>query len=518
MTPRLIHALLAPALLVSAADAQVLYEIQGTAWNQQLGAHVVGLGDTNDDGHPDQLVAAFYEPIAYLISGVDGSVLHTVPFQQGEIVPGAFDAGDVNGDGRADFLMTADHDFGGRTWLVSGGDWSTLLSLPLLFVPTALGDVDRDGYDDFALRIENGVTVISGRDLAPLHSLTESDQHFGWRVYPLDDFNGDGHLEFAISTLGSLTTYGRVAVYSGLAGEELYAVQADHVNDGFGNSAALCPDLDGDAVRDFAVGVAAYPSLFGQPTQGKIVFYSGVDGSLISCAVGTADTRISSVHPAGDVDGDSVPDLFVIRDAPGAAPAFTEVWSGATLQPVASLQTLGPIIDAVGDVNHDGFDDIIVGNPLDFVNHQHAGTAQVLSLGFTGTPGRERIRGAGCVDGTRLPSIEFEGNANLGETLTVKLVAGRPNLAGILHLGNPAMLPLDFVDLADCTLYVDPFFTIGAGIDGTGQASIELAIPTDFAPVGFDLELQWLLWSPGANPLGVTMSDALATTLGVASP
>ncbi len=49
------------------------------------------------------------------------------------------------------------HDFGSRTWLVSGGDWSTLLSLPILFVPTALGDIDRDGYDDFALRIDNSV-------------------------------------------------------------------------------------------------------------------------------------------------------------------------------------------------------------------------------------------------------------------------------------------------------------------------------------------------------------------------
>ncbi len=118
-----------------------LYVLSGDN-NGQFGLGEM-IDDVNGDGHADLILAAWISnagaPQAgkvFVYSGADGTVLNTFTHD----IPGAtfgFDAGgigDVNGDKRADYLITAAWDLGmrGRTYVISGS----------LGVP---GDIDGDG-------------------------------------------------------------------------------------------------------------------------------------------------------------------------------------------------------------------------------------------------------------------------------------------------------------------------------------------------------------------------------------
>ncbi|MCC6602239.1 MAG: FG-GAP repeat protein [Anaerolineae bacterium] len=105
----------------SGADGQLLYTLndpmpKAYAW---FGYAVSGLGDTNGDGGPDILVGAFRQEVngnfnqgqAFVFDGADGHLLMTVddPAPQAEALFGhtVASAGDVNGDGLTDFLISA---------------------------------------------------------------------------------------------------------------------------------------------------------------------------------------------------------------------------------------------------------------------------------------------------------------------------------------------------------------------------------------------------------------------------
>ncbi|MEZ5065971.1 MAG: FG-GAP-like repeat-containing protein [bacterium] len=131
----------------SGADGSLLYKIAGEAAGDGFGV-VRGAGDANLDGTPDLLVAAFSSSAAapsagkaYVLSGVDGSVLRTITCTlDGDVFGIAiFGSPDANGDGVPDFLLGATGndaagDNAGRVYLIAGEP--SAVGLPAMEAPS----------------------------------------------------------------------------------------------------------------------------------------------------------------------------------------------------------------------------------------------------------------------------------------------------------------------------------------------------------------------------------------------
>jgi len=176
------------------------FVIHGAAAGDRSGYSVAGIGDVNGDGHDDLLIGSLSADltgrtdagVSYVVYGRQGGFgtsldLASLTAAQGFAITGvnAFDysgasvraAGDVNGDGLADFLIgapwgeAAQGTNAGESYLVFGraGGFGTGLDLSTLngatgvtfrgdaagdglgFSVSSAGDINGDGFDDLIL-------------------------------------------------------------------------------------------------------------------------------------------------------------------------------------------------------------------------------------------------------------------------------------------------------------------------------------------------------------------------------
>ena len=177
--------------------------------------------------------------------------------------------------------------------------------------------------------------------------------------------------------------------------EKLWQFDGHASNDGFGYSVSGAGDVDGDGFDDLIVG-AQTASPAGHLYAGSAYVYSGTTGGLLWQFDGQAsDDRLgSSVSGVGDLDGDGFDDVIV--GASGTNPGFSNagsayVYSGATGSLIwqfdgqSVLAHMGVSVSGAGDVDRDGFDDVIVGAEVaDSGGISNAGSAYVYS-GATGS-------------------------------------------------------------------------------------------------------------------------------------
>ncbi len=263
---------------------------------------------------------------------------------------------------------------------------------------SAAGDLNQDGFDDLIVGTKysspGGLTeagsafVYSGVDGSLLYQWdgATANARLGASVSSAGDVNGDGFDDVIVSTYG----VGTVSVYSGMDGSELHQWNGTGSGDWFGISVSGAGDVNADNFDDVIVG-AWYADPGGISNAGSAFIYSGADGSLLHRldGVGSYDRIGYSVSGAGDVNRDGYFDVIV--GAPYAGHGSTGdagsamVYSGldGTLlyqwDGQLSGEELGHSVSDAGDVNQDGFDDFLIGAQAGGHSNGWAGTAYVYS-------------------------------------------------------------------------------------------------------------------------------------------
>ena len=304
-------------------------------------------GDVNGDAYSDLIAGTPFLPMpAARVQVYAGSALGvrptavTIPAPD----PGATfglsvaQVGDVNGDGYGDLAVggPAYSENAGRVYVFHGG-------------PTGLGDV-------------------------PARVLTASlgpEANFGAAIAGCD-VDRDGYSDVIVGAYGAGSSAGNMQVFSG--GPSGVAATARVTLAGapgsrFGISVACAGDLNADGYADVAVGADAAMGLAGR----VYVFHGrneGLDGTpTVTLVTMEAGQFGLSVGALGDVNGDGHLDL--IAGAPRAERAYVFLGSsiGLSSRPSSTLVNpggfgdFGQVAAGVGDVNGDGFNDVVVGAP-----------------------------------------------------------------------------------------------------------------------------------------------------------
>ncbi|TAH39478.1 MAG: hypothetical protein EYC70_01455 [Planctomycetota bacterium] len=152
-------------------------------------------------------------------------------------------------------------------------------------------------------------------------------------------------------------------------------------------------DADGDGVADLIVGATDRNGASTSPGRARL--YSGADGSLLHTFVGTdaGSAFGNAVSGAGDIDRDGFDDVMVgarYDDANGIFAGSVNVFSGRdgsvlhTFYGDSEGDRLGAAVGAAGDVDADGCPDVIAGAIFDSNKGFWSGSARV----FSGRNGR----------------------------------------------------------------------------------------------------------------------------------
>lgn len=262
-------------------------------------------------------------------------------------------ADDFDGDGVVDLLvgspyMDAGGQDGGAAYLFLGGvsadpNWDFRLLAEaaddqLGYAVAGVGDLDNDGFDDIAIGAQYNDRT--GSDRGAVWVIFGSEPPFGSRQVILTgeaagpkafghalaggDFNGDGYSDLAVSApfdvIRSVSDYDLGRVYIFFGGQQMDTTadvifEAEDLDDEFGWSVAGGGDLNNDSYDDLVVGARYYGSWL-DPQRGKAyVFFGGnpmdttadveLVGENIYCWLGY------SVAGAGDVNGDGFDDVLI---------------------------------------------------------------------------------------------------------------------------------------------------------------------------------------------------------------
>ncbi|MEW6744024.1 MAG: Ig-like domain-containing protein [Planctomycetota bacterium] len=263
-----------------------------------------------------------------------------------------------------------------------------------------VGDVDEDNHADFVVgalyddtRATNAgmAAVFSGRDghLIWVQYGDAANHLFGFAVAGAGDFNRDGCPDVIVGAPAFDTSNnpGYARVYSGRDGSLLSSASGTASRDNFGWAVNTARDVNLDGYADVIVGANQWS---GGPGYAKV--FAGPDGHLLYQFVGNPESGAQecgySVSSAGDVNADGWPDLLVsiVNDDTGGLDAGgVRVYSGkdgtclATIYGSRSQAFFGFDVSDLGDVNTDGHDDFLVGALIDGFAGYHAGAVFVIS-------------------------------------------------------------------------------------------------------------------------------------------
>lgn len=399
--------------------------LTANAAEEAFACSVASAGDVNGDGYADIIVGAYQSGAAgsapgraYIYFGGPRASSRPDLVLSGQASGDAFgvcvaSAGDVNKDGFDDVIVGAYQNDthganAGRAYVFFGGRHPDAVPDLVLdgeaagdafgYAVSSAGDVNRDGYADFLVgAYENSALGASaGRaylylggpkpDAVPdaIYSGEAAGDRFGISVASAGDVNGDG---FSDVIIGAYTNdaggidAGRAYVYYGGArphDRPDVVLTGAAAGDNFGYSVSGAGDMNKDGFADVIVG--AYHNKAGGKDAGRAYVYFGGKApsdrpGLVLTGEAPGDAFGYAVSGVGDANGDGYADVAVGaygNDAGGSAAGRAYVFFGGPLPDAtpdymetgaATLDNLGFAVGGGGDVNGDGYADLIVGAP-----------------------------------------------------------------------------------------------------------------------------------------------------------
>ncbi len=450
---------------LSGLDGSNGFRLAGEATDDNSGISVNSAGDVNGDGYADLFVGAFgANP-----NGIDSGASYVV-FGQATGFAASLNLADLDGSNGFRLAGVAANDYSGRS-------------------VSSAGDVNGDGYTDLLVGATNvdangnnsGASyVVFGKTsgFAATLNLAELDGSNGFRlagaaVFDLSghsvssagDVNGDGYTDLLVGAynadpngsdsgasyvvFGQSTGFPASLNLADLNGSNGFRLTGVAPNDRSGISVSSAGDVNGDGYADLLIGAdradpngsnsgASYV-VFGQSTgfsaSLNLADLNGRNGFRLAGVAG-GDYSGHSVNSAGDVNGDGYADLLVgaySADPNGSGSGASYVVFGQStgfsanlnlanlngnngfrLAGVAGGDFSGISVSSTGDVNGDGYADLVVGADNADPNFSSSGASYVLfgkSAGFAASLNLANLNGN---NGFRLAGVaggDFSGHS-----------------------------------------------------------------------------------------------------------
>lgn len=526
--------LLATTLLGGAVRSQALITTvtapTGVSGTSDFPSSVVALGDADGDGIRDYAAAdrnfnGLDVGRVYLISGATHQILDVVDPASTATAPLGFgviigSAGDVDGDGRDDVLITGYYD----VTVHQAGSPSPLAMVSGQY-PRArrAGDYDGNGLAEIASRVDTlipctppwasnyletfqiaepfptpAAPALSISFISPCQSSFAPVVH---EVYPAGDVTGDGLEDFLVSwqATGPTHTVTLLSPTPQPSGNQPFAPTPGYSLSFTGPPLLeVIGDCDGDGRADFA-------TLAVNPPNATLLIRSGATALFLAQHVfGPADPFAASGTPrlaaVGDIDRDGANDVAVTRL--GLQGNNVGVFSGRSGGRIMTIMAPTGVSFSrqaarAGDADGDGIDDLAV--------QGGSGSGNALYV-YSLVPNGTTYAGIGCPMANGMaPTIGVRGQPVVGSTMTI-LASGldadaTPTL--ILGLSDQVFgllsLPFDLAPIGapGCLLRTSADFLDGAVVQTFGQlAFAERSYVIPPLPPGLSVHAQWLVEAP----------------------
>jgi FG-GAP repeat len=405
------------------------WSAEGNQSEANFGSSVFTAGDVNGDGISDIIIGAKKfdngqtdEGKVFVYTGSASGLAQTHDWTYGDIVndsklgTSVSNAGDVNGDGYSDIIFSApDYNtnhtgfvfgfYGSANGFSLGPNWITSNYVPYSEYGTSVstaGDVNGDGYSDVLVGAYNDTTVLNGHTgkvylyLGSASGLSATPDwvanggqdscYFGYSVSTAGDINGDGYSDVIIGAMKYDDTYtdeGKIFVYygsaSGLPSTAGFTFHPNIANKYFGRSVSSAGDFNGDGFGDVVIGGSKYVTN-GSDNNGSFYAMQGtinglLNGYVLNVNGVNEDATLGwSVSCAGDINGDGYSDIII--GTPKYSNGQTEegkitIYKGSqfgfvnsvpvNIESNVAMANFGQSVSSAGDVNGDGYSDVATG-------------------------------------------------------------------------------------------------------------------------------------------------------------
>ena len=269
------------------------------------------------------------------------------------------------------------------------------------FADVVVGTNGSSGDPGWVYVYHGGPNGIASTPTTTLVGPSFAHGSFGESVASAGDVNGDGYADVVVG--GSYVNYGAGQAYvylgsaTGVSSTPATTLTGVSVGDHFGASVASAGDVNGDGYADLVVGAYSARNSAGVLVGQASVYLGSADGVAQSPATVLTGTNMydgvgGSVASAGDVNGDGFGDIVVGATGAANSSGTASVFLGSALGVVPAPATVltgsygqhssyGGSVACAGDVNGDGYADIAVGATED------SATPGVVEVYFGGANG-----------------------------------------------------------------------------------------------------------------------------------